>query len=217
MNENEQFVNLFLNALNNVEQEYFETQYNQFYALRDRLRTYGYYRGHRFIRHSERGFAYELYFQTRMLIERKRENQVFFPNYYLQGEIKKMNLYEVRGIFGYRDLGGNLIPDLLFHIPSQDANAFVIEIKAQPELDEVEILYDLSKLSRFLNNFNYQKAIFLAVNISSEEVANMIRNNRENIIDLFSDERLNDCIIIVKQNTYNDEIFNKTIQEIINE
>jgi len=217
MNEYNQFVDLFLNALNNVEQEYFETQYNQFYALRDRLRTFGYYRGQRFIRHSERGFAYELYFQTRMLIERTRENQLFFPNYYLQGEIKKMNLFQVRGIFGYGDLGGNLIPDLLFHIPSQDANAFVIEIKAQPELEEIEMLYDLNKLSRFLNNYNYQKSIFLAVNISHEEVENMIRNNRENITNLFTEERLSDCRIIVKLNSYGGEIFNKTLQEIINE
>ncbi|QBZ98847.1 hypothetical protein [Flavobacterium sangjuense] len=217
MNEYDQFINLFLNALNNVEQEYFETQYNQFYALRERLKTYGRFRGQLFIRHSERGFAYELYFQLRKLIDDHREKEDFFSGFFLQGEIKKMDLPEVRNIYGYDSIGGNLIPDLLFHMPSQDANAFVVEIKAQPELEEVEILDDLEKLSKFLRNFNYRKAIFLAVNIDTEIVNGFIRNNQVLLTEMFTEERLNDCNVITLQNAYSDNITNTTLQQILNE
>jgi hypothetical protein len=172
--------------------------------------------GQSFVRHSERGFAYELYFHLRTLIIERRGNHMFFPDYFLQGEIKKMNVDEVLAMFGYQNLGGHLVPDMLFHIPSQDANAFVVEIKAQPELDEIEFIYDLDKLSRFLRRFNYEKAVFIAVNISPEIITDLIRNNREKIQAFFTIERLQDCNVIVKQHAGEEfPIFSQTLSEIL--
>lgn len=210
------FISFIETALLRIEPEYFQTQYNQFYAIRNRLRPFGNYHGHQFVRHSERGFAYELYFELRTLINERRKTHDFFTNYYLQGEIKKMNVDEVLAIFAYQNLGGSLIPDLLFHIPSQDANAFVIEIKAQPELEEIEVLYDLDKLSRFLRRFNYRKAAFIAVNISPENITTSIKNNREAIQGLFTEERLGDCNVIIKQYPENESpLFNQTLTQIL--
>jgi hypothetical protein len=203
-------------ALLEIDGEYFYTQFNQFHAIRNRMRPFGIFNGRIFRRHSERGFAYELYFHLRSHINSRRQAHDFFPNYFLQGEIKKMDVEEALRIFGYERLGGHFVPDILFHIPSQDANAFVIEIKAQPELEEVEILYDMDKLSRFLIRFNYQRAIFIAVNISPYSIINAIRNNAEAIRNQFTNERLSDCNIIVKHYPGNDnQIFNQTISQIL--
>jgi hypothetical protein len=215
MDDFQKFISIIEIALFKIHREYFQTQYNQFYAIRSKLQAFGQYNGRSFVRHSERGFSYELYFQLRTLINKQRENSIFFPNYFLQGEIKKMNIHEVLQEFGYMSLGGGLIPDLLFHIPSQDANAFVIEIKAQPELEETEVLYDLDKLSRFLKRFNYKKAIFLAVNITADTITTTIRNNHSAVKNLFGHERLADCNIIIKQFPGNDTpVFNKTLTQI---
>lgn len=209
------FLTYIEQSLLDIEEEYFSTQYNQFYALRNRLRTFGRYNGEVFYRHSERGFAYELYFHLRMHINNRRRDHAFFPEYFLQGEIKKMDVEELLQYFGYQRLGGHFIPDLLFHIPSQDANAFVIEIKAQPELEEVEILHDLDKLSRFLTRFNYRRAVFLAINISPQSIVDIIRINADKIREQYHD-RLADCNVIVKQSPINENlIFNRTILQIL--
>ena len=216
MDDYQIFISFIEIALGRIDREYFETQFNQFFALRRRLRSFGYYRGRQFVRYSERGFAYELYFELRSLINEQRNRHVFFPDYYLQGEIKKINVEEFLVIFGYQNLGASYIPDLLFHIPSQDSNAFVIEIKAQPELEEDEILYDLDKLSRFLRRLNYRKAIFIAVNISPDAITTCIRNNRGEIQELFTEERMGDCNIIVKPSHENEiPIFNQTLTQIL--
>lgn len=209
------FISLIESALSRIRPEYFRTQYDQFYALKPRLKYYGTFNGQQFIRHSERGFAYELYFQLRLLIREQRSIHDFFPNYFLQGEIKKMDVHEVLEIFNYQSLQGGLIPDLLFHIPSQDGNAFVIEIKAQPELDANEILYDLEKLSRFLRRFNYRKAIFIAVNIMRDNIIEVIVNNKALIIEMFTDERLSDCNVIMKTYPEDEHLFTSTLSEIL--
>lgn len=216
MNDYQLFLSFIESALLRIEREYYYTQFNQFYAIRHRLRPFGIFNGQSFVRHSERGFSYELYFHLRTLINERRATHIFFPDYYLQGEIKKMDVEEVLEIFGYQSIGGHLIPDMLFHNPSQDANAFVIEIKAQPELEAVEILHDLDKLSRFLIRFYYTKAAFIAVNISPENITANIRNESEIIRRQFTNERLNDCNIIIKQSPEEDSpIFNQTLTQIL--
>lgn len=210
------FISFIETALLKIEREYFQTQYDQFYAIRHRLESFGNYHDHQFVRHSERGFAYELYFHLRIQINEYRVANDFFTDYYLQGEIKKMNVDEVLSIFDYQRLEGSFIPDMLFHIPSQDANAFVIEIKAQPVLEESEILYDLDKLSQFLRRVNYRKAAFIAVNIAPENITESIRNNRESIQALFTEERLGDCNIIIKQFPKDESpLFNQTLSQIL--
>lgn len=216
MDEYEIFLEHLTASLNTIGEEYFYTQYNQFYAIRNRLRTYGYYRGQRFLRHSERGFAYEFYFKMRMAIDETRAHRDFFPGYFLQGEIKKIDVPEVLQIFGYQRLGGNLIPDLLFHVPTQDANAFVIEIKAQPELEAIEVMYDIDKLTRFLRGFNYRKAVFIAVNISFDAIYDIIRSNRVEIAEMFNGINMEDCHVIVKENPGPaNPTFNQTIEQIL--
>lgn len=210
------FINFIEIALQEINEEYYTTEFNSFYGYRRRLRNFGIFRGERFIRHNERGFAYELYFQLRTLIQEQRQNEPFFPDYFLQGEIKKMDIEQVVNHFGYRRLGGHFIPDMLFHVPSQDANGFVIEIKAQPELRDVEILYDLDKLSRFLLRFNYQRAIFIAVNIPVHNIIEVIQSNETLIRQFFTNERLNDCNIIIRESGYQeDPIFNETLLQIL--
>ena len=214
MNEFERFIFFLTSSLDTIDPQYFSTEYDGFYAFRGRLRNFGYFNGTRFTRHSERGFAYELYYQMQTQITEYRNQQDYFPGYFLQGEIKKMNVAGVLAEFGYTALGHAYIPDLLFHVPSQDGNAFVIEIKAQPELEIAEILYDLDKLSRFLRRFNYSKAVFMAVNIDPQFIIETIRQNRELLQGQFTQERLNDCTIIIKGSPVV-EVYNHTLTQIL--
>lgn len=216
MNDYQIFQQLLIQALSRVEPKYFHTPFDQFYAIRGVLMNYGRFDGERFYRYSERGFAYELYHQLRILIDHERSQRDFFPEYYLQGEIKKIDLFQLREVFGYFSLGGNVIPDMLFHVPSQDQNAFVIEIKAQPELSEGDLEKDLLKLSRFLNGYYYQKAVFLSVNMSDEHLHDLIRSMRDFIINEFSVERLSDCNIISKSRSEQEApISNLTLSELL--
>lgn len=217
MNEYDQFTNLFLNALNNVEQEYFNTQFNNFYQYQDAFRNLGRFNGKIFTRYSERGFAYELYHQLRLQVDTFRQENDFFNGYYLQGEIKKMDVQPLTEIYGYRRLGASYIPDILFHTPHQDANAFVIEIKSQPELSFEDLKYDVSKLFKFMTRFNYTKGIFLAVNINYLSVIDLIINNKELFVSIVDNNRLNDCLIIVKEGNFENTIFKKTLEQILNE
>ncbi|MBL0202407.1 MAG: hypothetical protein IPP81_20295 [Chitinophagaceae bacterium] len=199
MNEFERFIQFLITSINDIEAQYYQTEFDGFYGFRNRIRNLGRFQGNRFIRHTERGFAYELYYKLRTIIETHRVNNEFFPGYFLQGEIKKMDVPQILEIFGYTSMGSSYIPDLLFHTPGADGNAFVVEIKAQPELEGVEILYDLNKLAKFLRRLNYAKAVFLAVNISPETVRTLIRNYSRQMRNNFTEERLEDCYVIVKQ------------------
>ena len=210
------FTTFIKKAVCAVETEYYSTAFDNFYNYRDRLRNFGMFRGERFIRYSERGFAYEFYFQLRTLIQEQRRGESFFPDYFLQGEIKKMDIEEVVNHFGYERLGSHFIPDMLFHVPSQDANAFVIEIKVQPELEDYEVLNDLEKLSLFLLRFHYKKAVFIAVNIPIQNVIGVIQRNESIIRSLFKNERLNDCNIMIRESGCpNCPIYSQTLSQIL--
>ena len=213
MDDYELFVSFIERSLTAVDANYFNTQFDGFYSFKDSISHLGVFRGEKFIRYTERGFAYELYHQLRKIIDEYRTGNRFFDGYLLQGEIKKMNAEKILEIFNYK-LDTSYIPDLLFHIPSQDYNAFVVEIKAQPELKDIEILYDLEKLSKFLRGVNYRRSVFLTVNISAPLIEGAIVRNRQVITEMFSD-RLKDCNIIVKEYYNAIPVYNKRLSQIL--
>lgn len=217
MNNYNTFVDIVIRSLNLVENEYFFTASNNFFQFRYHLRNLGRFRDNIFYRYSERGFAYELYHQMRIEIDTIRDGEDFFPRHRLQGEIKKMDVEQVVRLFGYTRLGASYIPDLLFHIPSEDSNAFVIEIKSQPELSNRDIINDLTKLFKFLTRFNYARAIFIAVNITPENVVNLINEERDYLLNELDNDRLQDCHIIVKEDNHRtNNIFSQTLAQIYN-
>ncbi len=213
MNEYDFFISLVEESLMSIETRYYNTQFDGFYAFRNHIRNLGVFHGETFFRHTERGFAYELYHQLRKRVDKHSEGSEFFSEHTLQGEIKKMNAEPILKFFNY-ELDASYVPDLLFHVPTKDANAFVIEIKAQPELEDIEVLDDLEKLHRFMVGVHYWKSIFLAVNISPDSIENIIIRNRDKIVRFFG-HRMDDCNIIVKQHPNEVPAYNKKLSLIL--
>ena len=61
------------------------------------------------------------------------------------------------------------------------------------------------------------KGIFLAVNINYQSVIDLIINNKELFVSIVDNNRLNDCLIIVKESNFENTIFKKTLEQILNE
>ncbi|RZK18784.1 MAG: hypothetical protein EOO43_12235 [Flavobacterium sp.] len=135
---------------------------------------------------------------------------------FLQGEIKKLQAPYILETFKYFPLDGNYSPDLLMHTPSADDNAFVIEIKTQPNINMQLILHDLDKIGQFLNRFNYDCGIFLAVNSNPNELLEFLNSYIEYLMDKITLARFEHFHIIVKEN-YDSEIFHCTLFDILDQ
>lgn len=69
MNEFERFIQFLITSINNIDTQYYQTEFDGFYGFRRCLKNLGIFQGTRFIRHMERGFAYELNYQLCTEIE----------------------------------------------------------------------------------------------------------------------------------------------------
>lgn len=174
------FLDLFIAAVNNVDECYLNTVYENIEAIRNGFTNYyqRFLTNDRFVKPGERIFCYELYHQLRILIDAERnENKNFLEGTYLQAEIKKMQIYDLLQTFGITPLTGSFVPDLLMHSPGNaNSHPYVIEIKATPFVLEVEVLADLCKIGEFLNKYNYEKGIFLAVNLGQKTLTDLIKS-----------------------------------------
>lgn len=126
-------------------------------------------------KHHERVFCYELYHQARKIMETKQlTNQVF-----LQAELRKNQVTsEIEELFEIKNINGPYYPDFLIHNPlSFDDQYLIIEVKANPELNINDMVRDIKKIDEFINKYNYQKGIFLAINLSEKRLKTLLNNN----------------------------------------
>ncbi|MFD1250639.1 hypothetical protein ACFQ3F_22805 [Nocardioides ginsengisoli] len=101
----------------------------------------------------ERVYCYELYHQVRALTQHSRLAGA--PEFVLSGEIDKAGLNAVVE-------GGKHKPDLVWHVPGQNRNAVVVEVKLASSLTARGIRKDLATLNSFLTgDRSYSRGIYL--------------------------------------------------------
>ncbi|MRX41326.1 hypothetical protein GJU43_18720 [Flavobacterium sp. LC2016-23] len=193
MDELNIFENLIIIALSNVNQSYYQTTYNNIQNFRRALE----YRNGRFFnndfeRFGERVFCYEFYHQLRILIDNERiNNPLFLDGALLQAEVEKMQIIELVERFGLRILRGRMSPDFLMHTPGNaNFHPYVIEVKCEHELSSRKLLFDLEKIDQFITRYNYQRGIFLAINVNNELIQTRIDEIQERINELEGRNRI---------------------------
>ncbi len=179
----ETFIKLFRQALNGVSPEYYgsrEWKDNVLLGLdieeelHDELDKFLW-------RYGERVFCYELYHQTRTLMDdyfRKNPSPEGAPNICLQAELEKRQVEPVVKLFrGIQPLKKEYIPDFLLHSPYPADFGYqelIIEVKANPGLTFSDIQEDLAKIQEFITKYQYQQGIFLTVNTSPEHIGGLL-------------------------------------------
>jgi hypothetical protein len=110
----------------------------------------------------ERVYCYELYHQMRLCWP--KEGCPFVLN----GEVDKSG----HRILGPRGVGG--IPDFLVHKPGDmNGNYAIIEVKA-PFARDRQIEIDLAKLTRFVKDAEYERAICLIYGVEAEQMVERV-------------------------------------------
>lgn len=188
MDELERFLQLFIESLQEVDQDYYQTVYRNLSALRGgvsgrALSRRGRFIDDDFIRYSERIFCYELYHQLRRKFDDEKElNPNFLQDTKIQAEVKKMQVASLIQHFGLQALGREFIPDILVHTPGDaEYHPFVIEVKCMDNVSEAEVWYDIDKINHFITRYNYQRGIFLSVNSDFNYLRDIIANLSEHI------------------------------------
>lgn len=206
---------MFIDAVNQVPNEYFKTVYYNMSSLKGLLQHRGTYEGSEFYRHNERIFCYELYHQLRILLDRKREVQEeFLRGASLQGELQKMQIQEFAMKLGLENLSAEHIPDFLVHTPgSEYRQVAVMEVKATPYLSFNSLFEDVKKIAEFLDRYRYEFGLFLAVNILPERVAHFIQSHSDQFLQF---EYLSERIFIVVKERAGEETFCRPLSDIIN-
>lgn len=110
--------------------------------------------------HRERVYCYELYHQMRR-VWFKREDKDFRLN----GEVSKARHPDFVDI-------GNLVPDLLIHVPGSPRNYAVVEVKTAVA-KIFDIKEDLNKLFKFVSELKnpYERGILLIYGDGSQQAA----------------------------------------------
>ena len=136
--------------------------------------------------HSERVFCYELYHRIRVgmfLHEREhgRLNNIFLHSEIVKAYIDPQTAEEYNII----PLNGQMSPDFILHEPNTaDQQIAAVEVKATENLSHAELHRDLDKLTQLKNNYNFQVAVFLAINIDSQRIENLIQRNLHDYNDI---------------------------------
>lgn len=138
-------------------------------------------------RHHERVFCYELYHQFRKIMEQNNLTN----NVILQAELRKPQVgMEIEQLFRIQSTDAVYYPDFLIHEPGTfDHQDLIIEVKANPKVSREEMQNDLLKIDQFISKYQYQKGVFLAINvndnkrdklITSPEFLHFLENQIEN-------------------------------------
>jgi hypothetical protein len=132
-------------------------------------------------KHNERTFCYELYRHWANHLENRRSSPSANSPAILQCELPKDLVRKIARQFpGVRALSSRFVPDFLVHKPgSFDHQELVMEVKANPSLCFADMLSDLRKLNQFMERYLYQQAVFLAINVSSEQLVGLVTNARQ--------------------------------------
>ncbi len=209
------FFVLFIDSVNNVAASYIRTVYGEMEMVAQMLNHYERRNlvGNDLIKTGERIFCYELYHQLRMRMD--AENPNIFNNVFLQGELRKHQLEPLLDRFGLRRLSYNFIPDLLLHSPGNaDEHPYVIEIKTTRFLAEPELADDIEKIAEFICNYDYQRGVFLGINLSIETLTTMIINS-ERIIQIPRIQEIKNRITIAVRENENIQTQHQLLSEII--
>lgn len=169
-NETTQRFSTFLMAISNISQSYYKYD-----DIVDGLKK----------EHLERVFAYELYHQWSLLIDK---------DYIINGEIGKRLMYFDSQSGKLKDKNDKY-PDLVLHRGQSyhDGNMIVCEIKRKENNSEKEYIRDLFKLAIFTNNKtnhnnnNYQCGIFVYVRGLQEDFMSLIDKNETDLQTLYNE------------------------------
>lgn len=145
------YIQLLIAALNEVPQEY--------YKLRTTYDAAGIVR--------ERVFCYEFYHHLRCIQD---EHKDILP-LIIHGEIDKQG----HELFDSDDRKN---PDFVFHIPGEmENNTIVVEVKGKLEgRNYIEgAIKDLKTLTTFIGGYQYKIGVFIVLNYSIAEVADILR------------------------------------------
>ena len=185
MNSKYQYLIDLYNAIDSIEEDYCNWDYNDT------------------IQKTERVFAYELYFKLKII-------SILNPNRYenikFNGEIGKklqnINLNKLGTNLEFNQVDFN--PDLVLHKNqidySPENQKLIIEIKTKNQTDE-NIAKDILKLNYGIENLNFQFGVFISVNTNFETIQNKIRRIFQiDLIDENSRSNLEKIIIINYEN-----------------
>ncbi len=177
----------------------------------------------------ERVFAYELYHQIRLIM---LKNQVKYNLLQLNGEISKVDRHLNLRDCGYscedpdvrQKLGAYLrvSPDIVLHKDQDDRGynfqKVIVEVKTGDDTSAKDI-YDIIKLLNYVEQLNFENAIFVAVNKNRRRLCSTIRASFSNAdrasysrcsIFFYAGEDSNNNILSRPRVNF------KTIEEIIN-
>jgi hypothetical protein len=128
-------------------------------------------------RHQERVFCYELYHQFRKIMEQKQNELT--EEWILQGEPRKGPIgSEIEEYCEVQSIDKIYYPDFLVHEPNTMNNGLIIEVKANPSLTIKDMKKDILKIDQFINKYEYQKGVFLAINITKDRLKELLNDSR---------------------------------------
>ncbi|MFC7772481.1 hypothetical protein [Flavobacterium sp. GCM10027622] len=200
MDELDLFEQQVIKSLERVEDSYYKTTYHNIQTFRDAFAyRLGRINNNNFERYGERVFCYEFYHQLRVLIDEVRQdNPTFLEGTKLQAEVHKMQIIELNQKLGLNPLSGEFAPDLLMHSPGNaNSHPFAIEVKCEHNISGEKIFKDLEKLNEFVTRYNYQRALFIAINVDNNLIQSRIDELQDRINQL---EGKNNIKIISKEN-----------------
>ena len=173
MVETQVFIKLFRQAVDKVEAGFYDrsewggVNYAKPGAVRNHIIHFG-----------ERAFCYELYYHCRVLMEQHYQETQTYGTVRLQAELKKSQIADIiEEKHDVRRLDRDYYPDFLLHGPGIGdflQQKVVVEIKATPNLSRNNVLQDLCKLEQFIDRYNYEQGIFLAINVDMSRLREMI-------------------------------------------
>jgi hypothetical protein len=102
--------------------------------------------------------------------DNERHNLYSDRGIFLQSELIKSQVDQfIEMIYKITKLSKEFMPDFLLHTPGDFSNQLIVmEVKSTPTLSNAEFFADLLKIQEFINNYHYQKGIFVAVNVPNE-------------------------------------------------
>lgn len=165
-------------------------------------------------KYHERVFCYELYHQLRKVLEKEQGD--LDKNVILQAELPKKQISdEVGDLMGISKLERRYIPDFLIHEPQTVSNQnIIIEVKANPDLRDKDILDDIKKIDQFISRYEYKKGVFLAINIPEEKIKKLLSKN-ELFTQLENDIVNHENILVMFKESYEAELLHRNLGKVI--
>lgn len=175
--DSEKILSLIKQAIDNVEEKFYQVEYMKLNGTIGK-------------QYRERVWCYEFY-------HRLRETNLPDDKLIINGEIDKS---------GNDNFIDKINPDFIIHEQgSNDKNLCVIEVKLNLD-NKSGIEKDLGNLTKMLKKHHYKQAIFILINHSKNELANL----------KLSLSKYDDRIIILCKQSFNSKIENFTLGELKN-